>query len=122
METYIKIRAFRDCYDIRDVNTYTVEELIEQLSWYPKNAKVVLSFSDGYIFGGITDNEIYQCEVETKAEQEERERREQEEEDNTIWVCPNCEAEDTIFSSVKGGMQCLECGAHFKKPIIKIKR
>lgn len=121
METYIKIRAFRDYYDIRDAKTYTIEQLIEELSNYPKSAKVVLSFGDGYAFGGITDDEIIYTEVESKAEQEERERREQEEDDNTIWVCPNCGAEDTVYSSVRGGMQCLECGAHFKKPIIKIK-
>lgn len=121
METYIKITAFRDCYDVRDVNTYTIEQLIEELSCYPKDAKVVLSFGGDYVFGGITDNVIYQSEVETREEEEERERREREEDENTIWVCPNCGAEDDIVCSINGGMQCLECGAHFKKAII-IKR
>ena len=120
METYIKIRAFRDYYDIRDAKTYTIEQLIEELSNYPKSAKVVLSFGDGYAFGGITDDEIIYTEVESKDEQEERERREQEEEENTHLLCPHCDNED-IYTSVKGGWMCLECGTHFKKPIIKIK-
>ena len=113
METYIKIKAFRDSYDVRDVETYTIEQLIEELSNYPKSAKVVLSFN-GYSFGGITDNEICYTEVETKEEQEERERREQEEEDNTTLVCPHCESEN-ICTSVKGNWICLDCGERFAK-------
>lgn len=118
METYVKIKAYRDSHDIRDVKAITIAELIEDLKSYPMDAKIAISFDQGYTFGSISYDNMYQCQVETFEEQAERERKEREEEENTIWVCPNCGTEDDIVCSVKGGMQCLECGAHFKKPII----
>lgn len=116
METYIKIKAWRDCYDIRDINTMTIGELIEDLRLFPADAKIAISFDQGYIYGGITYDQMEYCRVETKAEQEYRERMEAEEEENEICVCPYCGSEN-ICVGINGGWSCLEedCGKRFKK-------
>lgn len=119
METYIKIKATREKHDVRDVVTNTIGELIENLKQFPSDAKIVISFDNGYMYGGIGWHNLRESEVETYAEEAERIRKEEDEEERTHWVCPKCGGVDTPVYSVRGGYQCMECGERFKKPIIK---
>jgi hypothetical protein len=96
----VKINAVRDGYDVRECTecAISVEQLIEQLERCPKNAKVVMSFDGGYMYGSLTPNLIKVIDVETYEEQEEREKREQEEEEREM---EKLEAElDEIASSI----------------------
>ena len=82
----VKINTFRDAYDVRECTecAISVEQLIEQLERCPKNAKVVMSFDGGYMYGSLTPHLIKVIDVETYEEQEEREKREQEEEEREM--------------------------------------
>lgn len=82
----IRINAVRDYYDVREClnDAMSVEQVIEQLSRCPKNAKVVMSFDGGYMYGSLTPNLIKIVNVESYEEQEERELREQEEEEREM--------------------------------------
>ena len=82
----VKVNAVRDGYDVRECTEWamSVEQLIEQLERCPKNAKGVMSFDNGYMYGSLTPHLIKVIDVETYEEQEERERREQEEEDREM--------------------------------------
>ena len=119
METYIKIKVTREEHDVRDVVTNTIGELIENLKQFPSDAKIVISFDNGYMYGGIGWHTLRESEVETYAEEAERIRKEEDEEERTHWVCPKCGGVDTPVCSVRGGYQCMECGERFNKPIIK---
>lgn len=121
METIVKLKTNRSDYDIRmsAERTLTIGELIDALSLYPKDTKVVFSNDGGYTYGDIGYCDVEWCEVESIAEQEEREKREREEDENTTLHCPNCDS-DNICWSVNGGYSCLDCAKKFKKPIVKI--
>ena len=96
----VKVNAVRDAYDVRECTecAMSVEQLIEQLERCPKNAKVVMSFDGGYMYGSLTPNLIKIIDVETYEEQEEREKREQEEEEREM---EKLESElDEIASSI----------------------
>lgn len=96
----VKVNAVRDGYDVRECTEWamSVGQLIEQLERCPKNAKVVMSFDNGYMYGSLTPHLIKVIDVETYEEQEERERREQEEEDREM---EKLESElDEIASSI----------------------
>ena len=82
----VRVNAVRDDYDVRECTEYamSVEQLIEQLERCPKNAKVVMSFDGGYMYGSLTPNLIKIVNVETYEEQKEREKREQEEEEREM--------------------------------------
>ena len=82
----VKINAVRDGYDVRECTecAISVEQLIEQLERCPKNAKVVMSFDGGYMYGSLTPHLIKVIDVETYEEQEEREKREREEEEREM--------------------------------------
>lgn len=122
MDKIIKVITKREDHDIRDSaeSALSVEEVIEILKYLPKDAKMVFSNDNGYTFAPVRENTFVQVEVETKEEEEERLRKEQEEEERTHWVCPNCNCVDNIVIGVNGGYHCLECGAKFKKVIIKV--
>lgn len=82
----VKINAVRDDYDVRRCTecAMSVEQVIEQLERCPKNAKVVMSFDGGYMYGALTPHLIKVIDVETYEEQAEREKREQEEEERYV--------------------------------------
>lgn len=82
----VRVNAVRDYYDVREClnDAMSVEQVIEQLSRCPKDAKVVMSFDRGYMYGSLTPHLIKVVDVETYEEQEERERREQEEEEREM--------------------------------------
>ena len=82
----VRINAVRDDYEIREClnDAMSVEQVIEQLSRCPKDAKVVMSFDGGYMYGSLTPHLIKVKNVETYEEQEEREKREQEEEEREM--------------------------------------
>jgi hypothetical protein len=82
----VKVNAVREDYDVRRCTecAMSVEQLIEQLERCPKNAKVVMSFDGGYMYGSLTPNSIKVIDVETCEEQEEREKREREEEEREM--------------------------------------
>lgn len=55
----VVIGAERTAYSANDIrNTFTVAELIEALSQYDPNEKVVLSHDNGFTYGGITWDNI----------------------------------------------------------------
>ena len=82
----VRVNAVRDDYDVREClnDAMSVEQVIEQLSRCPKDAKVVMSFDNGYLYGSLTPHLIKVVDVETYEEQEEREKREQEEEEREM--------------------------------------
>ena len=82
----VRINAVRDDYDVRECTecAMSVEQLIEQLERCPKNAKVVMSFDGGYMYGSLTPNLIKIVNVESYKEQEDREKREREEEEREM--------------------------------------
>jgi hypothetical protein len=82
----VKVNAVRDYYDVRECTecAMSVEQVIEQLSRCPKDAKVVMSFDNGYMYGSLTPHLIKVIDVESYEEQEEREKREQEEEEREM--------------------------------------
>lgn len=122
MDTIIKVITKREDYDIRDSAecSLSVQDIIDRLECLPRNAKVVFSNDNGFTFAPFRESTFVQVEVETKEEEEERLRKEQEEEERTHWVCPKCNCEDNIVIGLNGGYHCLECGAEFKKAIIKV--
>jgi hypothetical protein len=81
MERIVTLLTSRDEYDIRRASesSITVADLINELEYYPSNAKIVFSNDSGYTYGYITTSKIDMKEVETFEEEEERERKEQEE-------------------------------------------
>lgn len=51
------ITTFRECYTPEDVRrTMTVGELISFLEDYDEDEDVILSFDNGYTYGGITES------------------------------------------------------------------
>ena len=64
----IIIQAKRQAYGVEDIvsdsRTLTIRELIEELSQYDEEAKVVLSHDNGYTYGGITERDIEDYEGE----------------------------------------------------------
>lgn len=55
----IIINAVRDSYSPEECsNTLTVGELIDELSNFDTDEKVVLSFDNGYTYGSITSERI----------------------------------------------------------------
>lgn len=114
METYVKIKAIREGYDVRDIQAVSVGQLIEDLQAFPQDAKIVISFDGGYTYGGISYDNLCQVQVESKREEVERIKREEEEAESEALLCPYCESED-IGCSVNGGWFCYNCGEHFKK-------
>lgn len=64
----IIIQAKRQAYGVEDIvsdsRTLTIRELIEELSQYDEEAKVVLSHDNGYTYGGITARDIEDYEGE----------------------------------------------------------
>lgn len=120
MESYVRISASRDCYDIRDVDAITIRELIDDLENFPMDAKVVISFDRGYTFGKISYDNLYYTEVETREEEEERIRKEEGEweeelEKETILVCPYCGSEDIEYLDTKGYIICNNCDEKFNR-------
>lgn len=79
MEKIIKIKTSRDDYDIRDsaYSSISVGEVIEILENFPKEAKIVLSNDNDYIFGIIRKSSFKQVEVETYQEEKEREKEDE---------------------------------------------
>ena len=122
METIIKVITRREDYDIRDSmdSSMTIQDVIDYLHTFPMDAKIVMSNDNGFTFAPFREGTFMKVDVETREEEAERERREQEEEDNTHWICPNCNEEDTTICSINGGYQCMECGSKFDKPIIVV--
>lgn len=59
----IVIETVRDAYSPNEVRTLTLNQLIDELDWYKRmnaagDEEVVLSFDNGYTFGGITSDRI----------------------------------------------------------------
>ena len=52
------IETRREVYGVEDVRSLTVGQLISELQYYDSDAPVVLSFDNGYTFGGIRSNGI----------------------------------------------------------------
>lgn len=54
------IDAARTAYSAKDIyGTFTVAELIETLSQYDPDEKVILSHDGGYTYGGIGWNDVH---------------------------------------------------------------
>lgn len=60
MRKYIEIKTLRSHYSAGDCfgSTLTVGELINVLSQLDADKPVVLSFDNGYTYGGITDSDV----------------------------------------------------------------
>lgn len=86
MERIVKITCERDSYDIRESADYSmsVGQLIELLEHQPKNAKIVFSFDNGYMYGRVKESDFKVVDIETKEEQAERERLELEAEEREM--------------------------------------
>lgn len=86
MEKVIKLIAVRDEYEINRVteDALSVEEVINLLSHYPKDAKMVMSFDNGYMFGAVRESIFREVTIETREEEEMR---------NALLEC-----EDEIYS------------------------
>jgi hypothetical protein len=86
MEKVIKLIAVRDEYEINRVteDALSVEEVINLLSNYPKDAKMVMSFDNGYMFGAVREGIFREVTIETREEEEMR---------NALLEC-----EDEIYS------------------------
>lgn len=60
------IETTRESYSINSVNSITIGELIKVLEYYGEynglDAEVVLSFDNGYTYGGIHERDIRQQE------------------------------------------------------------
>ena len=72
MEQIVILKTSRDEYDIRESAkvSYSIEELIERLENFPKDAKIVFSNDNGYTFGCIGSSSIRALSVETNEEEE----------------------------------------------------
>ena len=66
------IAAEREAYGVEDIvndsRAMSVGELIEWLSEFDQDAKVVLSHDNGYTYGGIKRNDIWDYEPEEENE------------------------------------------------------
>lgn len=116
MDTIVKIVPTREDYDIRDSaeNTLLVGQVIDILTYLPKDAKMVFCNDNGHTFAPVRRSTFVTEFVETKEEEEERIRKEKEEDEKTSLVCPNC-GSDNIYWSVRGHMRCMSCDAKFNK-------
>ena len=116
METIVKLITNKSEYDIRNASKYSinVEDLIEILEEYPKDAKIVFSNDNGYTFGQISSNDV--CVIEVETFEEEKVRQEQEDEQGL--VCPYCESDNIVYN-FSGYWQCLDCNKKFKKAKLK---
>jgi hypothetical protein len=64
--TKVILSARRTGYSTDQItNTMTVAELIEMLEAFDENAKIYLSHDNGYTYGGITQSEFEEIELET---------------------------------------------------------
>lgn len=65
MNQVVALRTNRDYYDVREAAEYslTVDELIDILSNYSGNAKVVFSNDNGYTYGVVSDNTVKNIRV-----------------------------------------------------------
>jgi hypothetical protein len=74
MEKVIKLIAVRDEYEINRVteDALSVEEVINLLSNYPKDAKMVMSFDNGYMFGAVREGIFREVTIETREDEEMR--------------------------------------------------
>jgi hypothetical protein len=86
MERIVKITCERDSYDIRESADYSmsVGQLIELLEHQPKNAKIIFSFDNGYMYGRVKESDFKVVDIETKEEEAERERLELEAEEREM--------------------------------------
>ena len=75
---YIQIETSRDAYSPDEVSSMTVAELISVLEQYNDDTEVILSFDNGYTFGGISEYDISD-EVYEEEDYEEEEEEEDEE-------------------------------------------
>lgn len=65
----VMIEARRTGYSVDQIkNTLTVGELIDFLSMFDEDAKVCLSFDNGYTYGGITEEDITEDIAEDEEE------------------------------------------------------
>lgn len=59
------INSDKEVYSPEQIHeTMTVKELIEQLQQYDGNMCVVLSFDNGYTYGGITEGKFHEKRIE----------------------------------------------------------
>ena len=65
MNQVVALRTNRDYYDVREAAEYslTVDELIDVLSNYSGDAKVVFSNDNGYTYGVVSDNTVKNIRV-----------------------------------------------------------
>jgi hypothetical protein len=65
MNQVVALRTNRDYYDVREAAEYslTVDELIDILSNYSGDAKVVFSNDNGYTYGVLSDNTVKNIRV-----------------------------------------------------------
>ena len=65
MKDIVALRTNRDYYDVREAAEYslTVDEVIDMLSNYPGDAKVVFSNDNGYTYGVVSDNTVKNIRV-----------------------------------------------------------
>lgn len=65
MNQIVALRTNRDYYDVREAAEYslTVDELIDILSNYSGDAKVVFSNDNGYTYGVVSDNTVKNIRV-----------------------------------------------------------
>ena len=53
---HVILNATRDAYSADSVSSMTIDEVINRLRDFPKDAKLVISFDNGYTYGGINDD------------------------------------------------------------------
>jgi hypothetical protein len=115
METIIKVITTKEDHDIRDSAecSLSVQDVIDRLECLPKNAKIVMSNDNGYTFAPFRESTFVEVEVETRKEETERLKKEEDEDNNKVLVCPKCLTDN--FCHTQGMLQCLDCGARFKR-------
>jgi hypothetical protein len=79
MQTIVKLNTSRDYYGIREAadSSITVEELINALSSFNPEDKVVFSNDKGYTYGAVYDETVEEERVETYEEERRREELEE---------------------------------------------
>lgn len=79
MQTIVKLNTSRDYYGIREAaeSSITVEELINALSNFSPEDKVVFSNDRGYTYGVVYDETVEEERVETYEEERRREELEE---------------------------------------------
>lgn len=72
MEKIVKIVAVRDDYEINRCteDALSVEEVIAILGRFPKDAKMVMSFDNNYMFGAIREDMFREVTIETREEED----------------------------------------------------